>query len=1211
MVVALKTLRRFRSADLYRLKQEFRSLSDIAHPNLVSLYELVGEQDRWFIAMEMVKGVDFYQFVRGAEAPSVLSEATWMSNEFGDAERRVAAHRAIEQPPASRVEDLDRLRRSLIQLLSGVAALHGSGKLHRDIKPSNVLVTADGRVVLLDFGLVYDTDRAASEMSRVDKLIGTMAFMAPELVEGEPPSTASDMYSVGVLLFQGLTAQLPFDGTLEEVMASMDGSEGLAPSGRVEGIPADLDALCRALMSRDPLRRPSAMEALLRLGADPSMLAVKARARGRSQVRIEGREAERSRLEAAFRKSQNGRAVLALVRGETGMGKTSLVQHFLGGLRAGEEVTILRGRCYERESVPFKAFDAMMDGLRRRLKRLPHDELMRILPPDAWVLTRLFPVLKELLDEQAPTDAGVAADPLEQRKHAFDVCRKLIRNLARRRPVVVFLDDVQWGDADSAKMLVGWLHGLQRTRVLVIVAFRAEDAVTSAFLTRLVHDPVFARSEVCEVEVSALKPGLATSVARGLIGDALPNPTEAAVWIAEESGGNPHLMTELVAALKASAEMGLFDQLEDLDLDELVRQRVRQLLEPAQRLLRFVAVADCPLPLRVLAVAAELGEEAAQVLNHLRAGRFVRTTQSPLGELVELYHSRIGRAVRAGWTPEESGRHHRALARAMERERWDDPEALMMHYLSGGEQDRAGELAMGAARQASETLAFERAAHLYTTALQLGRWDPAAEIDLKGRLAETLVYAGRGEKAARVYLGLAEGVDEATAIDLRRKAAEQLITHGYFEEGRVLLAEVLRRVALRLPASPRRALLGHFLHRACIRWNGLVFEDRARAEVSPADLHRIDACWLMALSMSFVDPVLGLYFHERNLLYSLRAGEQYRVLRAFTMELACMVQWGQHDWNSWSQLSMRAKALANEVGLPHGTALVCMAEGMSAYLEGRFKNAYRHLRQAERILVERCPGVTFELSQCRLFALRSQIYVGELRQVQLEHPRWVGEALECGNLLLSSSLRTDVFVLLALARGAPDEARSNLASARAQFSGAGAHFQQLYQVRGQVYLALYEGRGEDAWREIVGSWKRLRSVYLDRGLMTRVGMHDARGSAALGRGRAGLREAMASAKELCSLSGHRMAAPLGQLMWGGIDLLRGKSEAAERSYEAAIDGFHKAEMHLHEAVARRRLGELKGGHEGQQLLQASDGWFAHQEVVEVEQLCRAIAPIPG
>ena len=126
-VVALKTLRRTGAADLYRLKREFRSLADVTHPNLVCLYELFVDEDRSFFTMERVRGVNFVEYVRGARRRALLA-ANDSSPRFG-------------------------------QLIDGVSALHARGKLHRDIKPSNVLVTPEGRVVILDFGLIAEATR--------------------------------------------------------------------------------------------------------------------------------------------------------------------------------------------------------------------------------------------------------------------------------------------------------------------------------------------------------------------------------------------------------------------------------------------------------------------------------------------------------------------------------------------------------------------------------------------------------------------------------------------------------------------------------------------------------------------------------------------------------------------------------------------------------------------------------------------------------------------------------------------------------------------------------------------------------------------------------------------------------------------------------------------------------------------------------------------
>ena len=152
--VALKTLRRARPADVSRLKREFRSLADIAHPNIVCLYELVVEPDHCFFTMELVDGLGVSDYIR----PPVA--ATGMPGAEGQ-------H-----------ADAGLVRSVLRQLVAGVSALHDSGKLHRDIKPSNIMVSPDGRVVILDVGLM--TDMRPSPAAADDRMAGTPAYLAPE-----------------------------------------------------------------------------------------------------------------------------------------------------------------------------------------------------------------------------------------------------------------------------------------------------------------------------------------------------------------------------------------------------------------------------------------------------------------------------------------------------------------------------------------------------------------------------------------------------------------------------------------------------------------------------------------------------------------------------------------------------------------------------------------------------------------------------------------------------------------------------------------------------------------------------------------------------------------------------------------------------------------------------------------------------------------------
>src|SRR5262249_47922364 len=134
-----------------------------------------------------------------------------------------------------------------------------------------------------------------------------------------------------------------------------------------------------------------------------------------------GRERHLAALNEAFQQTKQGRAVVVYVEGRSGMGKSILVHHFLEQLRSLEqEVVILSGRCYEQESVPYKAFDSVVDALSRYLKHLPTVEAEVFLPNDVLTLARLFPVLRQIeaVAKARPKVLDIS-DPQELRCRAF------------------------------------------------------------------------------------------------------------------------------------------------------------------------------------------------------------------------------------------------------------------------------------------------------------------------------------------------------------------------------------------------------------------------------------------------------------------------------------------------------------------------------------------------------------------------------------------------------------------------------------------------------------------------------------------------------------------------------------------------------------------------------------------------------------------------
>jgi len=421
-------------------------------------------------------------------------------------------------------------------LAEGVCALHQAGKLHRDLKPANALVRPGGQVVLLDFGLVTELlavdhpsphgaelgpDQPSSARRAVlERLTGTVPYMSPEQAAARPLSAASDWYSVGVMLFEAITGRLPFGGPAEQVLWEKQIRDPPTPSALIAGVPEDLDALCVALLRRDPRERPDGAEVLARLRG-PGAARLPA-ALAPESFPFVGREEHLADLRRAFEEMLCGAAVVYHVHGPSARGRA----HWCSSSSRSWQTTngdalVLAGRCYEQESVPYKAVDSLMDALARFLARLERTEAAALMPADAAdaaALTRVFPVL-DLVEALADAARGAAqiGDLHELRGLAFAAVRQMLERIGSRWPLVLYVDDVQWGDVDSAALLSAVLRPPKAPRLLLVLAYRSEYAQASpclrALATLAAHEDAVEQRAPRGMPVDALTPAEARRLA--------------------------------------------------------------------------------------------------------------------------------------------------------------------------------------------------------------------------------------------------------------------------------------------------------------------------------------------------------------------------------------------------------------------------------------------------------------------------------------------------------------------------------------------------------------------------------------------------------------------------------------------------------------------------------------------------------------------------
>jgi serine/threonine protein kinase len=323
-----------------QLLREARSASALNHPNVCTIYE-VGEESDWpFIAMEYIDGRTLCDVIAAAPLP---------------------------------IEDSVRYG---IEIADALAHAHDRGVIHRDLKAANVIVSSSGHLKIVDFGLARRANAAESQsvtaQTRSSLAVGTPYAMAPEQVRGGSADARTDLWALGVLLYEMLTAARPFGGgTTADLFSSILRD---APVPMPPDTPGSLRQLVHKCLSKSPDERYQ-RAADVRLGLETIASVLRRDARPKSDPRIAtgsalppppiigtagavafvGRESELAKMSSVWERAKGGQRQVILLGGEPGIGKTRLSMEF-ARQRIAEGATVLVGRSEEEGLVPYQSF---------------------------------------------------------------------------------------------------------------------------------------------------------------------------------------------------------------------------------------------------------------------------------------------------------------------------------------------------------------------------------------------------------------------------------------------------------------------------------------------------------------------------------------------------------------------------------------------------------------------------------------------------------------------------------------------------------------------------------------------------------------------------------------------------------------------------------------------------------------------------------------
>ena len=752
--VAIKTLT---SASLgeesrQQLLNEARAAARLNHPNIVSLFDAGESTGDAYIVMELVEGRSLY-----------------------------------EQRPDSLEGVIDVAR----QICQALAHAHSHGIVHRDLKPENVIVMSDGRVKLLDFGLARPI---ASRLTTEGGISGTVFYLAPEQAMGRKVDVRTDLYSLGVILYELTTNQLPFTGDDPLTVVTQHLHAPVVPPRTIRpDLPAGMERLILALMAKQPEERPADALAVDKILAEIQQGAPAGQPSVAEEVRIDqlargrliGRRGELDRLRQLWAEAVSGHSLLALISGEPGVGKTRLARELIATARLSG-ATVLSGGCYEFEATtPYLPF---VEALRDWVRQESPDRLRAVVDTSAPEVVRMAPEAEEKLGGQ-PSRPPLT--PGEERLRLFDSLARAFQRMTAPNGLLIFLDDLHWADSGTLQLLHYLLRHMRHDRVLILVAYREVELDRTHPLAEAIVEWNRERRAV-RVALGRLAQAETTAMLASLFQAETVSP-EFAEAIQRETEGNPFFIEEVVKALIESGvvyrEDGRWERkaIEELAIPQSVKEaigrRLNRLDAATLDVLHAAAVIGKTFSYGLL--QDSLGQGDADLLPALDRATSAQLVAPLEGEAYVFTHDKIRETLYDEVNPIRRRRLHQQVGEALERRRLGGASGraqdLAYHFATAGDSQRGLEYSLQAAEQARKLYAWDEAVQFLTTAREcaLGLEQPDEVTRLDALIGAT--YGDKGdfrEGIAAYQLALDATRDPTERINLKIRLGDMYTMVG-------------------------------------------------------------------------------------------------------------------------------------------------------------------------------------------------------------------------------------------------------------------------------------------------------------------------------------------------------------------------------------------------------------------------------------------------
>jgi len=567
-------------------KQEFRTMVKLKHPNIVNVFDYgVLENGDDYITMEIVPG---------QELRDILKE---------------------------RQLDFEEIYRILIQTCQVLNFIHSRLMVHRDIKPANIRITPEGNVKLMDFGLMEQMGLPSN-----GEITGTVIYLPPEVAKGGIIDARSDLYSLGVMVYELVTGQLPFTSKKPlDIIRQHIETPPIPPCQIREDTPEELEEIILKLLAKDQNERYQTTAELINdlVQFTDEKIAIETFEQRKSYLNCSeliGREKELQRLRDAFSLTRQGKGQSIFIAAPAGVGKTRLIQEFKLKVQLAE-VPFMQGECFEQGMATYQP---LADAFKSLLPLTKKD----ILDKYGSVLVKVIPELSKEGYEPAPK-----LDEVGERVRLFEQVTGWLKEVSRVSPIVICIEDLHWSDFATLELLNACIRGLQDYRIMIVGTFRDDEVEPTSIIFQTVEE------EITQLlKLSTLNQDNVQSLIKGMLGR-IELTEDFTDHIYTATGGNAFFISEVMRVLIEEEQLQLergrwilpvnISTLElPTSVESTILRRLKLFSLETLNLARIAAIAGRSLDLSLLKALSGLEDEKLfEALDELIERQFIKTEE--------------------------------------------------------------------------------------------------------------------------------------------------------------------------------------------------------------------------------------------------------------------------------------------------------------------------------------------------------------------------------------------------------------------------------------------------------------------------------------------------------------------------------------------------------------------------------------------------------